>query len=49
MTSRLFGNCGRKAVWANSVSIQAISRNTGFMRNKIVNETGGPCTEMFMY
>ncbi|MEL7610573.1 MAG: monomethylamine:corrinoid methyltransferase [Bacillota bacterium] len=46
---QLFGNCGRKAVWANSVSTQAISRNTGFMRNKIVNETGGPCTEMFMY
>lgn len=46
---QLFGNCGRKAVWANSVSIQAISRNTDFMRNKIVNETAGPCTEMFMY
>lgn len=46
---QLFGNCGRKALWANSVSIQAISRNTGFMRNKIVNETGGPCTEMLMY
>ncbi|MCI6018624.1 MAG: monomethylamine:corrinoid methyltransferase [Clostridiales bacterium] len=46
---QLFGNCGRKAVWANSVSCQAVSRNTGFMRNKIVNETGGPCTEMFMY
>lgn len=45
----LFGNCGRKAVWANSVSTQAVSRNTGLMRNKIVNETGGPCTEMFMY
>ncbi len=44
---QLFGNCGRKALWANSVSIQAISRNTGFMRNKIVNETAGPCTEMF--
>jgi methylamine--corrinoid protein Co-methyltransferase len=46
---QLFGNCGRKALWANSVSTQAISRNTGFMRNKIVNQTGGPCTEMFMY
>jgi methylamine--corrinoid protein Co-methyltransferase len=46
---QLYGNCGRKALWANSVSIQAISRNTGFMRNKIVNEVGGPCTEMFMY
>lgn len=46
---QLFGNCGRKALWANSVSIQAISRNTGFMRNKIVNEVAGPCTEMFMY
>lgn len=44
---QLFGNCGRKALWANSVSIQAISRNTGFMRNKIVNEVAGPCTEMF--
>ena len=46
---QLFGNCGRKAVWANSVSTQAVSRNTGIMRNKIVNETAGPCTEMFMY
>lgn len=46
---QLFGNCGRKAVWANSVSIQAVSRNTRLMRNKIVNQTAGPCTEMFMY
>ncbi len=46
---QLFGNCGRKAVWANSIAHQAVSRNTGFMRNKIVNETGGPCTKMFMY
>lgn len=46
---QLFGNCGRKALWANSVSIQAVSRNTHLIRNKIVNETGGPCTEQFMY
>ncbi|MBQ0058973.1 MAG: monomethylamine:corrinoid methyltransferase [Lachnospiraceae bacterium] len=46
---QLFGNCGRKAVWANSISTQAVSRNTKIMRNKIVNETAGPCTEMFMY
>ena len=46
---QLFGNCGRKALWANSVAIQAVSRNTNLMRNKIVNETGGPCTEQFMY
>jgi methylamine--corrinoid protein Co-methyltransferase len=46
---QLFGNCGRKAIWANSVAIQAVSRNTGFMRNKIVNETAGPCTDMFFY
>ncbi len=45
----LFGNCGRKALWANGMSIQAVSRNTGIMRNKIVNETAGPCTEMFMF
>jgi|LFRM01.1.fsa_nt_gb methylamine--corrinoid protein Co-methyltransferase len=45
----LFGNCGRKALWANSISIQAVSRNTNFMRNKIVNETAGPATEMFLY
>ena len=44
---QLFGNCGRKAIWANSVAIQAVSRNTGFMRNKIVNQIAGPCTEMF--
>ncbi len=46
---QLFGNCGRKAVWANSVATQAVSRNTRIMRNKIVNETAGPCTEMFFY
>lgn len=45
----LLGNCGRKALWANSVATQAISRNTKLLRNKIVNETGGPCTDMFMY
>lgn len=45
----LFGNCGRKALWANSVAIQAVSRNTHLLRNKIVNETGGPCTAQFMY
>lgn len=46
---KLFGNCGRKAVWGNSVAIQAVSRNTKFMRNKIVNETAGPNTDMFLY
>lgn len=46
---QLFGNCGRKALWANSVAIQAVSRNTHLIRNKIVNETGGPCTDQFMY
>ena len=45
----LLGNCGRKALWANSVAIQAVSRNTRLIRNKIVNETGGPATDMFMY
>lgn len=46
---QLMGNCGRKGLWANSVSIQAVSRNTGLLRNKIVNETGGPNTDMFFY
>jgi len=46
---QLFGNCGRKALWANSIATQAISRNTTLIKNKIVNETGGPCTDMFMY
>jgi methylamine--corrinoid protein Co-methyltransferase len=46
---KLFGNCGRKALWGNSVAIQAVSRNTKFMRNKIVNETAGPNTDMFLY
>lgn len=46
---KLFGNCGRKALWGNSVGTQAVSRNTKFMRNKIVNETAGPNTDMFLY
>ena len=46
---RFFGNCGRDAVWANSVATQAVSRNTRYMRSKIVNETAGPCTEMLLY
>lgn len=45
----LFGNCGRKALWANSIARQAISRNTNIITNPIVNETAGPCTETFFY
>lgn len=47
--TRYFGNIGRNALWANSVSIQAVSRNTNLMRSKIVNENAGPCTEEFLY
>lgn len=45
----LLGNCGRKAIWANSIKLQAITRNTNIMINCIVNETAGPMTEMFFY
>ncbi|HHW40641.1 MAG TPA: monomethylamine:corrinoid methyltransferase [Syntrophomonadaceae bacterium] len=44
---RYAGNCGRHALWAQTIASQAISRNTNILMNKTINQVSGPCTEMF--
>lgn len=44
---RYSGNCNRHALWSQTVSIQAIARNTHLIMVKTINQVGGPCTEMF--
>ena len=44
---RYSGNCGRHAVWAQSISTQAVARNTHLVMLKTINQVAGPCTEMF--
>ena len=46
---RYGGNCGRHGVWAESVHLQALSRNTHILNHNTVNQTAGPCTEMLLY
>ncbi|WP_309493708.1 monomethylamine:corrinoid methyltransferase [Candidatus Hecatella orcuttiae] len=46
---RYFGNCGREALWANSVVFQALGRNTHLLTEAIINQVAGPCTEMLLY
>lgn len=46
---RYHGNCGREAIWATSVKLQAISRNSSILKSDIANQTAGPCTEMLLY
>ncbi len=46
---RYSGSCGREGQWAESVAVQAISRNTHFLSRGVVNQVGGPCTEMLLY
>jgi methylamine--corrinoid protein Co-methyltransferase len=41
--------CGRQGLWAMSVSVQAMSRNTHCLLDKIINQTAGPCTEEILY
>ncbi len=43
------GNCGRQALWANSVSSQAISRNSHMIFSDTNNPVSGPCTDMILY
>jgi len=45
---RYLGNCGREAIWANSVCRQACSRNAGTIDINFVNQVSGPCTEMIL-
>ena len=44
---RYSGNCGRHAMWSQSVSTQAVARNTHVIMLKTINQVAGPCTEMF--
>jgi methylamine--corrinoid protein Co-methyltransferase len=46
---RYNGNCGRKGLWAFSVSCQALSRNTHIVLNTVLNQVSGPCTKMLLY
>jgi len=43
--------CGTtsRAIWANSIVTQAISRNTNIINCKIVDTLGGPCTAFYFY
>ena len=44
---RYSGNCGRHALWSQSISTQAVARNTHLVMLKTINQVSGPCTEMF--
>ena len=46
---RYLGNCGREALWANSVFHQGVSRNTHTLVHSLVNQTAGPCTDMLLH
>lgn len=41
--------CCRTGLWAMSMSVQATSRNTHTILDKIINQTAGPCTEDILY
>lgn len=49
LDARYFGNTGREALWATSVSVQARSRNNKVMNLGITSQVSGPCTEMLLY
>ena len=41
--------CGRHGLWAMSVSLQALSRNTHTLLHNAINQSAGPCTEEILY
>ncbi|HJX24352.1 MAG TPA: monomethylamine:corrinoid methyltransferase [Candidatus Bathyarchaeia archaeon] len=49
MDSRYLGNCGRQALWANSVSSQALSRNTHVLFGTNDNPVSGSGTDTLLY
>lgn len=49
LDARYFGNTGREALWATSISVQARSRNNKVMNLGITSQVSGPCTEMLLY
>jgi len=46
--SRYFGNTGREALWASSVTMQARSSRNRIMNVGITSQVSGPCTEMLL-
>lgn len=46
---RLNSNCCRTGLWVQSISLQANSRNTHTIHDKIINQSAGPCTEDILY
>jgi methylamine--corrinoid protein Co-methyltransferase len=46
---RYLGNAGREALWANSISSQAIAGNSELLSCNTNNPVSGPCTEMILY
>lgn len=41
--------CCRTGLWTMSMSVQATSRNTHTILDKIINQSAGPCTEDILY
>jgi methylamine--corrinoid protein Co-methyltransferase len=48
LDSRYFGNTGREALWASSVSHQARSSRNRIMNLGITSQVSGPCTDMLL-
>lgn len=46
---RMNSVCCRTGLWSMSMSVQATSRNTHVMLDKIINQSAGPCTEDILY
>jgi methylamine--corrinoid protein Co-methyltransferase len=46
---RYIGTDGREAVWANSISSQAMSRNSHILSCDTNNPVAGACTDMLLY
>jgi methylamine--corrinoid protein Co-methyltransferase len=46
---RYLGNAGREALWSNSISSQAMARNSNLLFANTNNPVSGPCTEMILH
>jgi len=46
--SRYFGNTGREALWASSMTMQARSSSNKIMNVGITSQVSGPCTSMLL-
>jgi methylamine--corrinoid protein Co-methyltransferase len=46
---RYLSNVNREGLWALSVAVQAISRNTHLITQPLANSVSGPCTDKLLY